>query len=132
MEFLKNGVDLLLCNQHEAELFCESEDIKTIQARIIQFAKQIVITKGGAGATLYDGETFHDISTDPVTVLDTTGAGDTFAGAYLYGIANDENLVSTTRFANKMAGFVVAQYGPRLPVDVYERVKGMEIKIGKL
>lgn len=78
-------VDLLLLNEIEAEQFRAS----TGQAVTASGVRNVVITKGGDGAEWHDctgSETFSQPAF-PTTVVDTTGAGDTFAGYLVAGLS---------------------------------------------
>jgi ribokinase len=65
---------------------------------------------------LDDGHAQHyPTSGDPA--LDATGGGDAFDAAFLARYARDRDLAAAARFANAVAGWVVARYGARPPVD---------------
>ena len=63
---------------------------------------------------MFDGEQLHEISGHKVTAVDTNGAGDMFAGAFLYGITNGYSYAKAGALASRAAAEVVSQYGPRL------------------
>jgi len=49
-----------------------------------------------------------------VNAIDTNGAGDMFAGAFLFAVTHGHSHAQAARLANQAAGTVVAQYGNRL------------------
>ena len=49
--------------------------------------------------------------------LDATGGGDAFDGAFLARYIHDRDIDGAARFANAIAGWVVARYGARPPAD---------------
>ena len=55
-----------------------------------------------------------------VNAIDTNGAGDMFAGAFLAAMTQGRDPIEAATFANGVAALVVAQYGPRLHPDQYE------------
>ena len=63
---------------------------------------------------IYDGETFIDIEPYNVQAIDTNGAGDMYAGAFLYGITNGMTMTNAGKLASLAGSKVVSQYGPRL------------------
>ena len=63
---------------------------------------------------IWDGDTFIDIEPYKVKAVDTNGAGDMFAGAFLYGITNGMSYAASGKLASLAGSKVVAQYGPRL------------------
>ena len=82
-----------------------------------------MITLGSNGALVYDGDTFITIEPYKVSAIDTNGAGDMFAGAFLYGITNNHSYAVAGKLASLASSRVVAQYGPRLTT---EQVRSIE------
>ena len=60
-----------------------------------------------------------NVNIDPV---DTNGAGDMFAGSFLYALLQDHDLKSCAEFANYGASKVVETFGPRLTQEGYREV----------
>ncbi len=121
-QVLDGGVDLLFCNQEEALHFCQTNNIDDAVKQLKSFAKQFTITLGGDGVLLHDGETTTHIKGHKVNVLDTVGAGDTFAGTFLYGITHQHDFITAGTLANRAASHVVAKYGPRLEPHHYQQL----------
>lgn len=107
-------VDLLFCNGDEARGWTGADDVETAAERLQADAESFAITLGARGALVFDGRQLHRIPATPATAVDTNGAGDMFAGAFLYGLTQGFDHVTAGRFANLAAAAVVAQYGPRL------------------
>jgi sugar/nucleoside kinase (ribokinase family) len=55
--------------------------------------------------------------------IDTNGAGDMFAGAFLYAITAGRDYAWAAALANDCAARVVAQFGPRLEAQQFEEIK---------
>ena len=72
---------------------------------------------------VFDGNQYFSAPAQPITAVDTNGAGDMFAGAYLYGITQGYISLSAAVFANRAASAVVGQYGPRLHSAEYDGLK---------
>lgn len=113
-EIIGDGVDLLFCNEAEAMTFTGMDSVKDARSALKSYAKNFAITLGGNGATIFDGETFLDIEPYQVEAVDSNGAGDMFAGAFLYGVTNGHTLASSGKLASLAASKVVSQFGPRL------------------
>jgi len=111
--FIGKGVDLLFCNEEEAMHLCES-DLTHAKEKLKTVAKQFVITCGQEGALLYDGSDFIKMPSRPVKGIDTNGAGDMYAGSFLYGITHGLSFHDAGVLASDAADKVVSQYGPRL------------------
>jgi sugar/nucleoside kinase (ribokinase family) len=114
LEMIGPGVDILFCNEAEAKLFSNSESLDDCCRYLETLAKTFVITKGKQGATLYDGQHYHQISGLNVNVIDTLGAGDAFAGAYLADLLQGNEPLKAAIKANKVAAKVVTHFGARL------------------
>ncbi|MEX0722263.1 MAG: adenosine kinase [Gracilimonas sp.] len=108
------SVDLLFCNEEEAKTFTEKDNLMEAREALKQEAKRFVITQGKNGAMIYDGDTFIDIEPYEVKAVDTNGAGDMFAGAFLYGITNELGFANSGKLASLAGSKIVSQYGPRL------------------
>lgn len=117
---LGDGVDLLFCNQGEALAYtgCGSTDEALEQLK--QIAGEVVITLGDQGALIWDGQQRHQIAPLPTKAIDSNGAGDMFAGAYLYGICHGMNAAAAGELAAHAASRVVSQFGPRLERDAHQ------------
>lgn len=108
------SVDLLFCNEEEARTFTGKSDLLDAREELKQEAKRFVITQGRNGAMIFDGDTFIDIEPYEVKAVDTNGAGDMFAGAFLYGITNEVGFANSGKLASLAGSKIVSQYGPRL------------------
>lgn len=115
VEVIGASVDLLFCNEEEAMAFTETTDVLAAREALKKEAKQFVITQGENGAIIFDGDTFIDIEPYNTKAIDTNGAGDMFAGAFLYGITNGMPMAAAGKLASMAASKVVSQFGPRLP-----------------
>jgi sugar/nucleoside kinase (ribokinase family) len=114
---VEGGVDLVFCNEVEALEWGQCDDIEDALAAIKQVAKRFVITLGADGAITWDGETLHRVAAQPVEAVNTNGAGDMFAGAFLYALSRGESDLRATEYATLAAGEVVKYFGPRLNRD---------------
>ncbi len=108
------GIDLIFCNEHEALAYAETRDLREASERLLQVAGSFAITRGAKGVLLHDGKDFIEVAPCPVRAVDTVGAGDMFAGAFLHGITHGMGYAEAGCLANHAAAHVVAKFGPRL------------------
>jgi sugar/nucleoside kinase (ribokinase family) len=108
------SVDLLFCNEEEALTFCNTDNLQVAREELKKVAKRFCITQGANGALIYDGDTFIDIEPYPVKAVDTNGAGDMFAGAFLYSITHHHSAAEAGKLASLASSKVVSKVGPRL------------------
>lgn len=108
------GVDLLFCNETEALAFAGTTHLMEAREALKKVARTFAITRGENGAMIFDGTTFIDIEPYQVKAIDSNGAGDMFAGAFLYAITRGHSYASAGKLASLASSKVVTQYGPRL------------------
>ena len=118
------SVDLLFCNEEEAIIYTGTASLMDARERLKDLARHFVITLGANGAMIYDGDTFIDIEPYKVKALDTNGAGDMFAGAFMYGINHGHSYAESGKIASLASSRVVTQSGPRLEPDQVQKVLG--------
>ncbi|MCB1688929.1 MAG: adenosine kinase [Halioglobus sp.] len=122
-EMIGDRVDLIFCNEDEALGWAQTKSLDVAVERLKTTADSFVITRGSKGALAFDGQTLSEIPPHKVMAVDTNGAGDMFAGAFLYAITRGEDFPTAGRFASLAAGKVVASYGPRLPAADYPALR---------
>tara|TARA_Y100000766_G_C18859269_1_gene582384 strand:+ start:181 stop:1176 length:996 start_codon:yes stop_codon:yes gene_type:complete len=117
-------IDLLFCNKEEAENFTEENDFKKCCRKMLELSEMVVITKGDQGSLIISnsGESI-EIEPNNVNALDTVGAGDTYAGAFLYGLNNGLSLKKSGELASSLSSKVVTKLGPRLDKNIIESIK---------
>jgi sugar/nucleoside kinase (ribokinase family) len=122
-EIVGASVDLLFCNEEEAIIFTGTDDILQAREKLKEVAKRFVMTLGKNGALVFDGDTFIQIEPYKVTAIDSNGAGDMFAGAFMYAITHGHSFAEAGKLASLSSSKVVGQWGPRLTKDEVEQVK---------
>ena len=122
-QIIGDGIDLLFCNRLEALTWCDTDNLDEAIVRLKDIANQFAITLGAEGAVIFDGFNVLRIEAQPITAVDTNGAGDMFAGAYLYSITQGQSVMDAANFASRAASLVVGKYGPRLDSDEYIGLK---------
>ena len=130
VEMIGDGVDLIFCNESEALGFTDTKTVEEASLAMKKFAKSFAITRGPQGAFIWDGENQKEIHvlTKEVQAIDTNGAGDLFAGSFLYAITNGYSYGEAGRLACEAASQLVTKFGARLDkseaVSVKEKVLG--------
>lgn len=111
---IRGPIDLLFCNLEEARSLTGLHDPIDCASQIHHHAENVALTLGADGAILmHEGQTIP-IGGVPCDAVDTTGAGDMFAGALMYGITNGMTWPQAGRLASTAASRIVAQIGARL------------------
>ncbi|MFM7038320.1 MAG: adenosine kinase [Planctomycetaceae bacterium] len=111
---VEGPVDLFFCNEHEAQALTGKTDAIECAAELHRHAEHVAMTLGPNGSLLmHDGQAIP-IEGVPVAAIDTTGAGDMYAGALLFGITNGMSWKQAGHLASHAAARVVGQLGARL------------------
>ncbi|MBF0208057.1 MAG: adenosine kinase, partial [Oligoflexia bacterium] len=113
-QVLSRGIDFIFCNEDEARAYAGVRDINSASNKLREVSKNFVITQGSHGSLIYDGDRYYKVDPYPTSAVDTTGAGDVYAGAFLYGLAHQMSFVSAGRLASIASSRVVSRHGPRL------------------
>jgi sugar/nucleoside kinase (ribokinase family) len=119
-ETIGDGIDLLFCNEAEALSYTRKDSIEDAAEVIKTFAKTFAITLGAKGAAVFDGSKLIEIKPHPVKAVDSNGAGDLFAGAFMYGLTHGMNFEQAGNLASKASSVIVSQFGPRLKLAQYQ------------
>lgn len=65
------------------------------------------------------------IEANATTAVDSNGAGDMFAGAFMYAITHGHDFAAAGRLASAASSQVVSQFGPRLEAEQHEPLKAV-------
>jgi sugar/nucleoside kinase (ribokinase family) len=113
-DLITGPVDLFFCNEEEAKSLTNSSDPIACAARIHEHAENVALTLGPKGSLVMHGGEAFPIEGVDTKARDTTGAGDMYAGAMLYGITNGMSWRQAGHLASHAAARVVSQMGARL------------------
>ena len=122
-EMIGDGVDMVFCNEEEARSFTGSDDLATAFEVLKKVSKTFAITTGPAGAILWDGSKEIQVVAAPANAIDTNGAGDLFAGSFLYALSQGKSFGEAGKLACAASGTLVQQFGPRLKKEQAQEVK---------
>ncbi|NTV30525.1 carbohydrate kinase family protein [candidate division WWE3 bacterium] len=117
---LMHACHTVIVNKEEASILLRSDaehtdDLFDVQWLLETFVrkgvKRITITDGKNGSYFCDGKNYYHMESFSSKVVDTTGAGDAFAGGYLSGIAHGRSELESLRLASVQSGHSVATPG---------------------
>jgi sugar/nucleoside kinase (ribokinase family) len=106
--------DLFFCNESEACAVTGEKTAKDAFEKLKKLVPSVVVTNGPHGAYLFHGGVDAHVDAFPSTPKDLTGAGDMFAGAFLYGITHHVPPQKAARGAAFLCHKVISQIGARL------------------
>lgn len=113
------AADPLMANEHEAGLILDqlgagidSEDPEHLAAALLEVGfNSVVLTLGAAGAMVADAEGTTAIPTSKIEAVDTVGAGDAFAGAYVARLVAGDTIRDAARYAARVGAFAATGRG---------------------
>lgn len=120
-----NQVTYLTPNETECEVMFGA-DYETV---LKQYPNKLIVTLGGEGAAYYDGEQIVKVSGFKSNVVDTTGAGDTFNGAFAHAITSGNSIEEAVQFANLAASLSVEKFGAQGGMPTSEEVRMRQLKL---
>jgi sugar/nucleoside kinase (ribokinase family) len=117
VEMIGAGVDLVFANEAEAKGMADAHDLGEAIDFLKRMSKEFAITLGPKGALIYDGNELTEIAPVKVEAVDTVGAGDMFAGAFLYGLTQGWDHKRSGDLAAAGAAKLVSSLGPRIKAE---------------
>ena len=116
------GLDYIFGNDDEAMAFVGSDNIEDAFVALKKKSYVSIITMGEKGSAVVSNEGVINTPKVDIQAIDTNGAGDMFAGSFLYSLLQNDDLKTCAEFANYGASKVVETFGPRLTKDAYHEV----------
>jgi sugar/nucleoside kinase (ribokinase family) len=112
-------VDLILMNDDEVRMLTGEPTLLRAARKLMELGPRVVVVKQGEyGASLFTEEGFFSLPAYPLeSVIDPTGAGDSFAGAFLGyldahgGATDDPTLRRAMTYGSAVASFWVEEFG---------------------
>ncbi len=121
-ELIGEQIDLVFANEEEARGMADAASLNEAADYLKTIARQFAITRGPHGALIYDGNELIEIAPVKVTAVDTVGAGDMFAGAFLYGLTQGWDHRRAGALASAASAKLVTSLGPRLTQDMTQTI----------
>ncbi len=128
-EEVLSKVNCLVVNETEASFYLNKEindvksSIENCEELYGKIKDLIIITLGENGSLLYDGKEKLHIKARKAEVTETTGAGDSFIGAFAYKLLNDSSYKEAAEFASLVSSITVTKIGAQDSMPTYEEVK---------
>jgi sugar/nucleoside kinase (ribokinase family) len=114
LKVIGSGLDFIFSNEAEALKMAQTHELSEAIAYLKTIAKGFAITRGAKGSLIFDSQELLEVEASKVTAIDTVGAGDMYAGAFLYGITHGMSYGEAGQLASLAASRLVTRFGPRL------------------
>ncbi len=118
LDLVRDYVDVLFANEEEILSLYRVGCFDDALAQVRTQCRIAALTRGGKGSVVVSADAVHVIAAEPVTAVDTTGAGDAYAAGFLFGLTHDYDLAGAGRIGGIAAAAAIAQVGPRPDVSL--------------
>ena len=117
--FISSSVSILFANQKEICALCEVDTVDEAIEKMKGQCEVLVITQGSKGARIVTAtEDVLSPCAKVDKVVDTTGAGDSFAAGFLYGYTQGMTMSESADLGNRLAAIVIGAMGARPQTDI--------------
>jgi ribokinase len=113
LDIIIENTSFLFLNKEEVELLTGWDYKKGAEHLLETGAKIVAVTLGDKGCYVTSADDFHFVKSNKVKAVDTTGAGDSFAAGFLYGVLMDLDLETCGRLGNQVAARCIQFPGAR-------------------
>lgn len=116
-------VDILIASEDFAKAYSKTNNIRNALTELSKNEYEIiVITLGEKGCVgIHEGKYFKEPGFK-IKAIDTTGAGDVFHGAFIYGLLQGWNIKDTLKFSNAVAALKCMKIGGRRGIPTLETI----------
>ena len=119
LDLVNGHVDVLFANDVEIMSLYKTDDFDTAVQQVSGCCRVAALTRGAKGSVVLSGDQRWDIGIVSLgDLLDTTGAGDLYAGGFLHGYTQGESLERCGELGALCAGQIVTQLGARPQVSL--------------
>ena len=119
LDLIENYIDVIFCNESEVLSLFKENDLPSCKESISSLCKLVIITLGSKGSLLiHKGESTEINSISLGKIIDTTGAGDLYAGGFIHGLLNNYSLKKCGGIGSLCAGHIITQLGSRSNINL--------------
>jgi sugar/nucleoside kinase (ribokinase family) len=112
-KLVEDEVDILFANEDELAALFQVDDFDDAVTAVRAHCEIAAVTRGKAGSVVVTERDLIVVDAEPVSVVDTTGAGDLYAAGFLYGLTHDLSLPECGRLGSLGAAEVISHVGAR-------------------
>jgi len=127
---LEKYVDIIFCNEKESEALTGLSASEACD-KLSAFCKVAVVTMSERGSWVRSGNEKVFMEAFAANAIDSTGAGDLYAGGFLYGYLNEMPLNECAWLGSLLASYVVRRIGAEIPEPIWEEIRSIISKSDK-
>lgn len=119
---LTEYVDIVFANEEEALAFCDTKDSCEAVNLLAENCSIAVVKIGANGSLVKSGKKLYRAGIYGNKPVDKTGAGDSYAAGFFYGLIHDYDLGKCARIGAYIADHVIATTGAKLSKEVWNKI----------
>jgi sugar/nucleoside kinase (ribokinase family) len=125
-QIVKDHINILFANETEAKEFTDKDGYDALKA-ISNNCDIAIVKLGEKGSLIKTGDEIFQIEPVKVEVINTNGAGDTYAAGILHGILNQLDLKSAGDIASHISALTVASQGATMDKKHFDKIAKYKI-----
>ncbi len=123
-ELIEHGINIVFSNEAELVAYKQKSNLQEACEAVRDHGMRFVCTAGADGVyVIHEGQIDH-VPAEAVDVVDATGAGDYFAGAFLAALIEGKTFKEAAVWGNRAAGAIIQVVGTRVDGDLRAIVEG--------
>ncbi len=124
LELIDNYVDIVFCNEAEVLSLFRKKNLESCQECLSSLSELVVVTLGSKGSLIINADKSELIKAKLTkNLIDTTGAGDIYAGGFIHGLIQNYSLKKCGEIASILAGEIITQLGSRSNTNLQDLLK---------
>ena len=124
LELIDNYIDVVFCNESEVLSLFKQNELQSCKESISSICELVIITLGCKGSLVINKGESEEIK--PILlgkIIDTTGAGDLYAGGFIHGLINNYSIKKCGEIGSICAGHIITQLGSRSNTNLQNLLK---------
>ena len=114
---IEHDVDVLFANYAELAILFDSENVDSSADQLMKIVHRAGIKLGKKGSlVLDDGKKYH-LPPQPISAIDSTGAGDMYAAGFLTALAKGYSIKRAGEIGGLLAEEIIQQSGAQFAID---------------
>lgn len=118
----KDYVDIIFANEEEAQAFTGEKDPVKALKKIAESVDLSIVKVGKEGSMIMQNGTITNVGVIDANPIDTTGAGDYYAGGFIYGHLKGLKLEQSGKIGALLAGNVIEYMGCNIPSKTWKKI----------
>ncbi len=124
LDLIENYIDIVFCNESEVLSLFKENDLQRCKESISSICELVIITLGSKGSLVINkGESEEIKPLQLGKIIDTTGAGDLYAGGFIHGLIKNYALKKCGEIGSICAGHIITQLGSRSNINLQKLIQ---------